>query len=265
MKELMDKIKDADYVLVGIGEEFQVDYQKIREIPKYRNLLKESDEHEENQWIQPYLIHDYIRNHTFQEQEEAYDALADILEEKDYFIVSTSTDDLIRKSKLDQNKIVTPCGSFYFMQCEDNCGAEVEYGEPVANSVTREMFVHTHGLSMVERPRCEKCNSFYVFNTIYEEKYDEKGYGKEWQAYSAWLQKTVNRKLVILELGVGMLYPSVIRWAFEKTSMFNKKSYFCRVNRSIYQLSEQTEGRGIGVEQSPYSFLKELAKQIEHS
>lgn len=262
MQELIEKIKDADYVLVGIGEEFQADFQKIREIPKYRNLLKEADAHEENQWIQPYLIHDYLRNTDFDEQMKAYENLTEVLKEKDYFIVSTSADDLIRNSSLDQSRIVTPCGSFYKMQCEDNCGADVEYGEAVAKSVTQEIFVHTHGLSMVERPRCEKCNSYYVFNTVYEVKYDEKGYEKDWQAYSAWLQKTVNRKLVILELGVGMLYPSVIRWAFEKTSMFNKKSYFCRVNRSVYQLSEQTEGRGIGIEENPLLFIQELKENM---
>ncbi len=263
MKELIEKIEEADYVLVGIGEEFQVDFQEIRNVPKYRNLLKAMDESEENQWVSSYLIHDYLRNNTFEEQQRAYDDLADILKDKDYFIVSTSADDLIRSSRLDQDKIVTPCGSFYKMQCEDNCGAEVEYGEPVANAVTREMFIHTHGLSMVERPRCEKCNSYYVFNTIYEEKYDEKGYLTDWQKYSGWLQKTVNRKLVILELGVGMLYPSVIRFAFEKTSMFNKKSVFYRVNRSVFQLSEQSEGRGKGIEQSPFEFLEQLKKKME--
>ena len=38
--------------------------------------------------------------------------------------------------------------------------------------------------------------------------------------------ETVNRPLLVLELGEGFKTPTVIRWPFEKTVRFNKKSCF---------------------------------------
>ena len=260
-QDILNHIKEADYVLVGVGEEFQVNFLDMPKNPKYSHIMSKVAQQEKYDWVQSYLIHDYIRQNNFEELQNAYENLSEILREKDYFVVSTCVDDLIRNSSIDQKRLVTPCGSFYNMQCEKNCGVDVEYGEPVALDVTREIFKNPNELGNVMRPTCEKCGAHFVFNTVYEENYDEKGYQEDWKNYSEWLQKTVNCKLVLLELGALMTYPSVIRWAFEKTSYFNKKSTFYRVNTSIYQLSEQTENRGKGIKMNPIQFLKECVAE----
>ena len=258
IKELEQKIMDAEYVLVGIGEEFQVDYKEIMNIPEFSHVLKQSQKDEALSWVQPYLIHEYIRTGNFEKYREAYENLSKLLNGKDYQIISTCTDDLIYQSSLEKDRIVTPCGTFYQMQCEKNCGGDVEDGENVAFSVTKDILTKQDDLKSVIRPICENCGGHFVFNTIFEENYDENGYKEAWNRYSGWLQKTVNRKLVILELGVGMTYPSVIRFPFEKTSYFNKKSTFYRINEGIYQLSEQTEKRGAGINENAVTFLKRM-------
>ena len=42
-----------------------------------------------------------------------------------------------------------------------------------------------------------------IFNNIYAEQYDEKGYLENWAEYHNWLQNTWNHRLVILEIGEG--------------------------------------------------------------
>ena len=81
----------------------------------------------------------------------------------------------------------------------------------------------------------------------------------KWMTYKKWLQGTVNKKLCILELGVGMKYPTVIRWPFEKVAFFNQKSEFFRIHSKLYQMPEELGGRGTGIQQSPQKFLKELS------
>ena len=66
----------------------------------------------------------------------------------------------------------------------------------------------------------------------------------------------MNRKLVILELGVGMRFPSVARWPFEKIAFFNKKAEFIRVNGTLYQMSEELADKGISVAQNAVSWLQ---------
>ena len=62
-----------------------------------------------------------------------------------------------------------------------------------------------------------------MLNNVYAENYDESGYLDQWGHYRKWLQGTLNRRLFVLELGVGMRFPSVVRWPFEKVAFFNQK------------------------------------------
>ena len=59
------------------------------------------------------------------------------------------------------------------------------------------------------------CGSDRTGNVITNGHYDESGYLPQWKAYQTWLGNTLNRELVILELGVGFEYPSVLRFPDE--------------------------------------------------
>ena len=97
-----------------------------------------------------------------------------------------------------------------------------------------------------------------VLNNVYAQHYDEQGYLEQWSIYTKWLQGTLNRRLVILELGVGMQFPSVIRWPFEKIAFFNQKAFFLRVHESLYQLDEKLSGKGCGISQNAIDWLSQL-------
>ena len=52
-----------------------------------------------------------LKHHTKEELQTFYEKLADLLKEKEYFIVTLNTDDLIWDSSLKDEKMVAPCGS----------------------------------------------------------------------------------------------------------------------------------------------------------
>ena len=101
-----------------------------------------------------------------------------------------------------------------------------------------------------------------MFNNLNAENYLEEGYLDQWAVYKKWLQGTVNKKVCILELGVGMKYPTVIRWPFEKITFFNQKAELFRVHSRLYQMTEEIKERGFGICQSPQVFLKELSNEF---
>ena len=80
----------------------------------------------------------------------------------------------------------------------------------------------------------------------------------KWETYTKWLQGTLNHNLVVLELGVGLQFPSVIRWPFEKIVYFNKKAVMLRVHDTLYQLTEELSGKGYGISQNPIEWLTNL-------
>ena len=79
-----------------------------------------------------------------------------------------------------------------------------------------------------------------------------------WNTYTKWLQGTLNRQVCMLELGVNMTFPSVIRFPFEKVAFFNKKAKLIRVNEKLYQLSEQIGDKGISVAANAVEFMNKL-------
>lgn len=99
------------------------------------------------------------------------------------------------------------------------------------------------------------CGSDAAGNVVTNENYDESIYLPQWETYTRWLQNTLNKKLCILELGVGFQYPSVIRWPFEKTAYFNQKSNFIRVHEKLAQLTPEIKERSISISQNPVHVL----------
>lgn len=215
---------DYEKILIGIGETFNIKVPKdISEIDKLR----------------------YVRDNTDNNIVEAYNLLAEKLQEKEYFIVSTCTDDVILNSKLESDRIVLPCGGFRYFQCPDDCMNELL---PFYNQV----------MENDKLPECPHCNKEVVFNRLPLEKYNEGGYLEQWEKYNRFLQGTVNKSLLILELGVGMNYPSVIRFPFEKIAMFNKKSKMIRVHPTLAFSTPEIKDNCQCVSADPVVFLSDL-------
>lgn len=76
---------------------------------------------------------------------------------------------------------------------------------------------------------------------------------KRWDMYLKWLSCTLNRKLYVLELGVLLDNPNVIRWPFERTVMINNNAKLVRINSKLPQLPEQLANKGESFKENPVS------------
>lgn len=85
---------------------------------------------------------------------------------------------------------------------------------------------------------------------------------KQWDLYNKWLSATLNKKLLILELGEGFSNPNVFRWPFEKVTFINQKAEFFRVNQLLPQIPENIRERAHSVSSSSYDFLIGLKKLV---
>lgn len=85
---------------------------------------------------------------------------------------------------------------------------------------------------------------------------------KQWDLYNKWLSATLNKKLMLIELGEGFLIPNLIRWPFEKVTFINQKSVLYRINGQLPQFPENISERAAAVSESSYDFLQELKKNF---
>ncbi len=246
------KLKEADFVLIGLGEELDLLYE-IRNGKKYQDISRQMG----NSWMLPFAEKILIQDNE-KEKVEIYNALAGILKDKNYFVVSLCQDDVIYGSDISAERTVEPCGGYRKLQCSQKCSVDLY---EVPENVLAQVKTFLGGEKKEENqsgPVCPRCGESLVFNNISAENYMEDGYLGQWNIYKKWLQGTVNRKLCILEIGVGMKYPTVIRWPFEKIVFFNQKAELFRVHSRLSQISGEIRARGHGISGKPEEFIMEL-------
>lgn len=77
---------------------------------------------------------------------------------------------------------------------------------------------------------------------------------EKWDKYLRWLSCTLNHRLLVMELGVSLNNPNVIRWPFERCVMINNTATLCRVNATLPQLPEQLSDKGISIKENSLDF-----------
>lgn len=213
--EVMEKIKEAQKVLIGIGKEW---------------VLRDDEKD---------IRFCHLTDPSQADLKAAYEALYDLIKEKDYYIVTTLTDGAVYEMPFDKNRIVAPCGNIHWRQCSKACTKDIWEESEVPDDV------------------CPHCKAPLTGNTIKAETYIEEGYLPRWKDYMKWQTGTINRSLVILELGEGFATPTVMRWPFEKIIYFNRKSRLYRINESFYQLPKEAEERGVSVHENSVRWMLE--------
>ncbi len=251
---LKEKMADAELVLIGIGEEFNENFQKISQYPNVMKGLEEIDANAELAWAVPYLEKAYLEQEREAETVQAYKKLYELVKDKNYFIVTTCIDGYVEHAGFAPERIVEPCGGYSKLQCSAKCTTELWDSQEVFTEI-QERLENAKALKGIKQPMCPHCGKPLVFNNIVNENYVEEGYLPQWEKYTKWLQGTVNKKLCILELGVGMHLPSVIRWPFEKVAFYNQKAGFFRINEKLYQLTEEIGDKGISIEGNARDYL----------
>ena len=270
-QRIREIIQDSDMVLVGIGEEFE-GVRQLKQIPEYVRLIEEAEATGKD-WMIP-AINRYFADREIKKGQDAFAqipnvlaGLAELLQDKNYFMVTVTTNDYVWDAGFKEGRVVAPCGGSRKKQCAGGKDCEVP-PQPISQKEWEQLQGEiSNGIDKIQESNicqmeyinnCPQCNRPMVLNNIFAENYDERGYLDTWQIYTKWLQGTLNRKLCILELGVGMQYPSVIRFPFEKIGYFNQKANFIRVNKNLYQLTEELKEKGISISENAVDWLTSL-------
>lgn len=244
LNEIKEKIDEADLVLIGIGEQLAVPTRLMDKDETYTEYMEKNPDEANYPYLQQLFIKEQKKEYI-----EFYNRLFELIENKNYYVITTNVDDVIYDSKIDIERVVAPCGSIHQFVCEE-CKGEIAKME-IEEVSQNQQIVLENKAEKLHRKICPKCNKTMTPNIVSYEYYDENGYLEKWSRYTKWLQGTVNRKLCILELGVGLGYPTVIRWPNERIITYNNKAFMFRIHDKLYQLSEGIGDRAKSVPENP--------------
>lgn len=129
---------------------------------------------------------------------------------EDSFVITSNADGFFVKNGFDKDRVLTVQGNYANIQCLKNCRSDAYR--------SMEEMVDKYPLTAKDQiPRCEYCGSeMTVFLRMgdYFNPAIVKNQRKNYNELISGIVRT-NQKAVILELGVGLNTPSVLRWPNE--------------------------------------------------
>lgn len=240
MDSLIDAVNEAEIILIGIGEEWTPSYEDILSDKSVLTGLEKLSALDNQNIMMSSLQKMYYESFHSEQLKKAYHNLFQLCGSKDYFLISLNVDRYPELAGFEKERCVYPCGNMDYLQCDMNCHNELL---PVQST-----YQNIHNIikgkmqcSEFYEEKCPYCGGMLVYNTMEAKNYCEGGYLEQWEAYMKFLQKTINRKLCILELGVSMRFPGVIRNAFEKTTYYNQKAKMFRIHQTLADVPQNME------------------------
>lgn len=172
--------------------------------------------------------------------------LLDALADKRTFILSTNADHQFEKAGYPAERVFATQGSYNLIQCQTGCHPKT-YN---AVALFRRMdAARVNGrIPSDMTPKCPVCGGPMAMNLRCDHYFvqDEGWYAAE-ERFGAFLSECVDRKTVLLELGVGFNTPTIIRIPFEKLVREHEGIRLVRLNRSKAVIPASLSDRAVGI------------------
>ena len=253
LKELLD---NADYILIGAGaglsasagleyggERFRENFPEFIEKYGFQDMYspmfypyKSSEE----KWAY-FAKHVYVNN-LGMEGTELYKKLFNLVKDKDYFVITTNTDDQFLKSGFDEKRFFRTQGSYAKMQCSKACHDRLYDNE----ELVLEMMEKTDDDLKIPSelvPICPVCGEEMDLNLRKDSFFvEDDTWNEQNQNYIDFIEKALKGNLLLMEFGIGFNTPIIIRFPFDGLMESNENVNLARFNRSHLEMTIQQNG-----------------------
>ena len=245
IKKAAKLLNDADYVLIGAGaglstaagakyggrffeenfSEFQEKYGKGRYMQDMYSAGFYPYPDEESYW--GYWSKQAMLGGIELDVTPLHRTILDALADKNIFVLSTNADAQFVKAGLPEEKIFCTQGDYFHIQCRKRCHNKTYNAVKMFKQMDQARKDCKVPSYMV--PTCPVCGGAMDMNLRKDNYFvqDEEWYKAE-QRFSDFLTEATDKKLVLLELGVGFNTPMIIKYPFHNLTKLNKSvNYIC--------------------------------------
>lgn len=263
-------IQNADYIIIGAGsglstaagleysgKNFEKNYKEFIEKYKFTDLYSASFyqfKTQEEKWA---FWAKLIKLNRYNKPLKLYQELLELLKNKEYFIITTNVDGQFEIAGFEKEKIFAIQGDYSLMQCENSCHNKLYTNKTIVEQWLK--FTQNCKIPKKLIQKCPICGGNMEMNLRKDETFiqDENWY-KQSEKYNDILEKAKNKKLVLLEIGVGFNTPGIIRFPFEQMTYNNINTTLIRINKEYPQTMLEIENKTITFDEDTNKIIKEL-------
>ena len=186
-----------------------------------------------------------------------YDALLQLVRDKDYFVLTTNVDHQFQKAGFDKHRLFYTQGDYGLFQCSEPCCQETYDNEECVKDMLEfqeDMRVPTELI-----PRCPKCGKPMTMNLRSDNTFvQDKGWYRAADRYAEFLRRHENLHILFLELGVGYNTPAIIKYPFWQMTAQNPKAVYACVNTAGASCPREIQEQTILIEADIGSLITAL-------
>lgn len=208
-----------------------------------------------------------------------YRQLMELVEGKDYFVLTTNVDHCFQRAGVDRARLFYTQGDYGLFQCARPChpgtydnqtqvramveaqgfsigpdgGLALPVGRAPSMTVPKELL-----------PRCPKCGGPMAMNLRVDGSFvEDRGWRQAAERYSRFLRRNQGRAVLFWELGVGYNTPGIIKYPFWRMAEANPQAAYACVNAQSQPLPQALEGRAIRLQGDIEEILTKLERWRE--
>ena len=162
--------------------------------------------------------------------EPVYNDLLKLVQDKDYFVITTNVDHCFQKAGFDKKRLFYTQGDYGLFQCSEPCCQETFDNE----AVIREMVKRQKNMKVPTEllPTCPHCGKPMTMNLRCDDTFvEDEGWHRAAERYENFLRTREGQKILFLELGVGYNTPVIIKYPFWQMTAKNPKAIYACINQ----------------------------------
>lgn len=180
-----------------------------------------------------------------------------LVEEKDYFVVTTNVDQCFQKAGFDKHRLFYTQGDYGLWQCSKPCCQKTYDNEVIVRKMVDEQTNMKITSELV--PHCFARGAPMSMNLRADNTFvEDEGWHKAARRYRDFIQCHQGLHILYLELGVGGNTPVIIKYPFWKMTYQNPKSAYICINLSEAYCSPEIQKQAICIDGDIGDTLKSL-------
>lgn len=193
---------------------------------------------------------------------DTYSLLYNLVEDKDYFVITTNVDHQFQLNGFDKKRLFYMQGDYGLLQCSRGCHQKTYDNK---ETVSKMMETQTNMKVPTELvPTCPVCGAPMVTNLRCDSTFvQDEGWYEAKSRYEDFISRNKKGKVVYLELGVGDNTPIWIKYPFQSMTLKNPEAVYICINNEKVKIPVQISGRTININGDIREVLKKTESRDE--
>lgn len=190
-----------------------------------------------------------------------YDNLLKLVQDKDYFVITTNVDHCFQKAGFDKKRLFYTQGDYGLFQCSEPCCQETFENEGAVKAMVEQQRDMRVPAELI--PRCPHCGRPLTMNLRSDNRFvEDEGWHAAAHRYAEFLRRHQGMKALFLELGVGYNTPGIIKYPFWQMTAQNPGAVYACLNLGQAACPAEISKQSICIDADIGSVLQELAHKL---